>query len=120
MTDAHLDHALTFVVGLGRATHCAGYLGPHRPTPQRYVWHHILPQACGGLTRPINLVPLCDSCHYATHALLTTLATLHTDDVKVLGRRGTPFTRDLAVRGYQAAVVQGTADRIPNEGGAPE
>jgi hypothetical protein len=98
---------------VGYATNCV-VSSYHSPKPIRYVWHHILPQVCGGKTEATNLVSLCDSCHYAVHALL--------HDLKVNGR----FTIALSLRnrkraaialsGYNQAVLAGTANLIPNEG----
>lgn len=106
-------HALTEVPALGiRATRCE-VAARHRPTPLRFVLHHVLPQVCGGLTVPGNLAQLCDNDHYAVHALLRYAAT---HDGQFPGRVGTRTQRDLAARGYQAAVAAGTVDRIPDEG----
>lgn len=86
----------------------------HSPKPLRYVWHHILPRACGGATEVGNLVSLCDSCHYAVHALL--------HDLKVNGHFTIPSTlrnkkrAAIALDGYQRAVAAGTVNLIPNEG----
>lgn len=97
--------------GLGRARECAISQG-HRPTPMRFVWHHVLPQTCGGQTAPNNLVALCDSCHYSVHTLLWHLAQSSPPP-----HRGTHKQRTLALAGYTAAVRAGTVALIPNEGG---
>jgi hypothetical protein len=76
------------------------------------VWHHILPQACGGRTTAANLVSLCDNCHYAVHIIMWHLANggippdMH------------PSTKRLALArdGYQQAVAAGTQGKIPKEG----
>jgi HNH endonuclease len=96
-----------------RATKCdiARY---HRPKPLRYVEHHILPQVCGGKTEAANLAGLCDSCHYSVHAVLWQLKL--TGGRLELVKEGTLKQRDLAMRGYQAAVAAGTVDKIPDEG----
>ena len=102
---------LTELPGVGKATRCqlSVQTGPH--PARRYVWHHVLPQACGGLTVPANLAQVCDSCHYAVHDLMWLMA-------NGAPRPGPPHTRAqlaLAARGYLAAVAAGTAGRIPKE-----
>jgi hypothetical protein len=96
-----------------RATKCeaARY---HRPKPYRFVIHHVLPQVCGGKSTLDNTVGLDDSCHYTIHAILWELKKNggRLDLVKI----GTRKQRDLAVRGYLAAVEAGTVDKIPDEG----
>lgn len=111
MTDNHTD--LTFVPGLGRATSCP-CVEHHRPKPARFVWHHLLPQVCGGKTTPDNLVSICDNAHYAIHALLWAI---HANGGKAPSKQGrvNAFITDAAVRGYAAAVAAGTTDRIPKE-----
>jgi HNH endonuclease len=96
--------------GAGRATSCqlARY---HRPLPLRYVWHHILPEACGGRTEPGNLAQVCDSCHYSVHMLLWWLA----NGGIPAGITGSRAQLLLARRGYTLAQAAGTADRIPKE-----
>lgn len=102
--------ARTELPGVGKATHCevAGY---HRPRPLRYVFHHILPEACGGKSEPDNLVQTCDTEHYAIHRLLWLLA----NGGIPRGTGGTRKQRALAERGYQAAVAAGTTGKIPKE-----
>jgi len=98
--------------GLGRAVACAIATNtPHRPTPLRFVWHHIQPQEAGGATVTENLVSLCDSCHYSIHRILWTL------------KQGTPLPKHLnstqvgyAQAGYSRCVAAGTVAQIPNEG----
>lgn len=98
---------------LPQATSCA-VAANHSPTAVRFVWHHILPQACGGRTVQENLVNVCDNCHYAIHAILY--------DLKVNAKITKPAWRrnkrrvQYAQQGYQAAVAAGTVDKIPNEG----
>jgi len=80
---------------------------------RRWVWHHILPQACGGKTEPANLISLCDNDHYAVHDLMWWLAqgTAPADLAK-------PYTRAqlaLATRGWREAVAAGTAGKMPKE-----
>lgn len=105
-------HAHEFIAGIGKAPSCA-VSNSHRPIPMRYVWHHILPQACGGQSVATNLVSLCDSCHYATHALLyqCKLNGVVTPDSRNNGKRVA-----LAMQGYALAVAAGTVAKIPNEG----
>lgn len=110
------EHTLLFVAGLGPATTCAAY-AHHRPRPMRFVWHHILPQVCGGKTKAMNLVQLCDSCHYSVHALMTELVLVNGDPHKI-AHLGTASQRALALTGYDEAAAAGTTDRIPNEGGS--
>lgn len=109
MTDHH--ETLTYVRGLGRPRECVGY-GAHRPRPLRYVWHHVLPQSCGGKTEPSNLIALCDVCHYAVHELMFSAVVNG-----VVPGYGTRAQRAFALQGYQAAVAAGTTGKIPNEGG---
>ena len=102
---------LTELPGVGKATHCqlSVQWGPH--PARRYVWHHILPQACGGLTTPANLAQLCDSCHYAVHDLMWLMA-------NGTPRPAPPRTAaqlKLAKRGYDEAVAAGTAGKMPKE-----
>lgn len=101
----------SFIAGVGHATHC-GCVREHRPTPARYVWHHILPKTCGGRSTNVNLVSLCDTAHYAIHSHMWRLA--HGTD----GGRVNQFVRDYAQRGYDAAVAAGTVGKIPDPGEA--
>ena len=104
----------TYVEGLGKASVCT-VSDWHRPPPMRYVWHHVQPQVCGGRTIAVNLVSLCDNCHFAVHALLYQMK---------LNGKVTPSPRNnrarvkLAETGYAACVAAGTVDKIPNEGSA--
>ena len=100
-----------FLPETGTATACQ--LGHHRPLPLRFVWHHIQPQVCGGLTVPSNLASLCDNCHYAVHALLWNLKVNAGSFLSIGGSNG---QRALAGAGYAAALKAGTVDKIPNEG----
>jgi len=99
---------LTYVEGIGHATCCQAGMY-HRPRPLRYVFHHILPQACGGKTEASNLVALCDNCHYAVHVLLWQLAQ------GTGSATGTRAQTRLATEGYAEAVAAGTAGDIPKE-----
>lgn len=111
------DGALLTVAGVGPAHQCVAYPNsPHRPTPMRYIWHHILPQTCGGKTSKDNLASLCDTCHYNVHTLLVALKQFG-GDVATIAHRGTQMQRDLAVLGWNRAVAAGTTGKIPNEGG---
>lgn len=96
--------------GVGKAATCeaAAY---HRPKPLRFVWHHVLPEACGGKTERNNLVALCDSCHYSAHMLLWLLANGGIPP----GTGGTRKQYALAMRGYRAATAAGTTGKIPKE-----
>jgi len=105
-------HADQFIAGIGKATFCA-VSDAHRPKVYRFVWHHLLPQVCGGKTETDNLVSLCDSCHYTVHILLYELAQ-NTGNF-VLPDKGTKKQRNFATTGYQAAVAAGTVDKIPKE-----
>lgn len=106
MTHSHDD--LTFVEGLGKAITCVAY-GAHRPVPLRFVWHHILPQVCGGLTVATNLAALCDSCHYSTHIVLWQMANNAPLSKCTKGQLA------LAKQGYDLAVAAGTVSKIPKE-----
>lgn len=102
----------TFIEGLGKASTCAASRS-HRPAPMRYVWHHILPQACGGISIPVNLVQLCDNCHYAVHVLLHQLKLHGVVTPSPLNNRKRIA---LAKQGYSMALLTGTVDKIPDEG----
>lgn len=97
-----------FLPEVGRAAQCVG-AKVHYPRPLRFVWHHILPQICGGQSTPDNLAALCDSCHYSVHILLYSLA-----QGAVL-KVGTAAQRALAQQGYAAALAAGTVALIPKE-----
>lgn len=104
--------ALLEVPGLGKATSCV-ISKRHSPVPTRYVWHHILPQVCGGKTTPENLVSLCDNCHYSIHALMYEMSQSWT-----LFKGSNKKQLALATQGYHEAALAGTANLLPNEGGA--
>jgi hypothetical protein len=102
--------AATELPGVGKAVRCelSATVGSH--PARRFVWHHVLPQACGGLTVPANLAQLCDNDHYAVHDLMWLLAQG--------GTPAKPYTRAqlaLATRGWQEAVAAGTAGKMPKE-----
>lgn len=105
----------TFLLSFGYAKRCEA-TKTHSPTPLRYVWHHILPQTCGGKTVAANLIEVCDNCHYGIHAIL--------HDMAVNGGRVSKKYRHLvgtgryevAKKGYQSALDTGTLNKIPNEG----
>lgn len=109
--------ALLYAAGIGHAAECTGYDSPHRPRPHRFVWHHRLPQVCGGKTTPENTCSVCDSCHYSIHVLLLTLARFD-GDLAVIARHGTARQRAYATEGYTLAVAAGTVALIPDEGGS--
>lgn len=113
---SHGHATFEVIEGLGTATACS-ISANHTPAPLRYVWHHILPQACGGKSTLANTVMLCDSCHYAIHALLYQLK-LHGKVTP--NRRNNPRRIEYAQQGYSAAVAAGTVAHIPNEGQATE
>lgn len=107
--------APVFLSGFGTASKCE-VVKDHNPKPLRFVWHHILPQACGGQTFAANLVQTCDNCHYGIHVIL--------HDMKV-NNGGIDESRShlvntprwqVANKGYQGAVETGTVSKIPNEG----
>ena len=103
--DAHAE-----LPEVGRATTCQ-LAKVHRPVPLRFIWHHVLPQACGGKTEADNLAQLCDSCHYSVHILMWYVA----NGGIPAGVKGTRTQRDLAMRGYNLALAAGTAGKIPKE-----
>jgi hypothetical protein len=117
MTNDHLS-AEMFIECVGLAPTCIAS-DRHTPKPLRFVWHHVLPQVCGGKTVPDNLVSLCDCCHYTIHAILWGLkqgnGTLPAQG-KVSRRLLHTQRGALALRGYAAAVAAGTVANIPNEG----
>jgi len=99
-----------FLDGVGKATMCtaAKYHSPH---PLRFVWHHIQPEAAGGLTHPGNLAELCDSCHYSTHILLWQIA-----NGGLVVPRPCAGQLKLAQQGFALCEAAGTVAQIPNEG----
>lgn len=105
-------HAATTLNGV-TASQCALGVQGGAHTALRFVWHHILPQVCGGKSTTANLIELCDNCHYAVHAILYIL------------RMGgeVPGSADegqveVAEKGYQLAVKAGTENKIPKESAA--
>jgi hypothetical protein len=96
--------------GIGKATSCQ-LAKSHRPVPLRYVWHHVLPQVCGGATTPANLASVCDSEHFAVHILMWYLA----NGGIPASVKGTRAELALATVGYQQAVALGVAGKIPKE-----
>lgn len=108
--------AQLLVAGVGRATQCEA-ANDHRPTPLRFVWHHILPETCGGRSTLSNLVQVCDNCHVAIHELLYLLKLNDGDQQQAWGRHGGRGQRSYALQGWELAVQAGTAAKIPNEGG---
>lgn len=100
----------THLPKVGRADRCQASRVAFTHRPARFVWHHILPQACGGQTEPVNLATLCDNCHYAVHAALWALAHGEKPDTR-FGRA----VRKLAQQGYDAAVAAGTEGKIPHQ-----
>lgn len=108
-----MSHAEVELEGIGKATSCQ-LAKEHRPLPLRFVWHHILPQACGGKTEASNLASLCDSCHYSVHILMWLMANGGIPvDIK-----GSKTQRALALQGYNQALAAGTAGKIPKESSA--
>ena len=97
-----------------KATNCVA--APHHtPVPLRFVFHHVLPLAAGGLTTSANLVSVCDSCHYAIHAMLYEMATNAGELTTLKKFKGTPRWA-LAAQGYTRALAAGTVGKLPNEG----
>lgn len=96
--------------GVGKATSCQLGNQSTDHTALRFVWHHILPQVCGGKTEKANLASLCDNCHYAVHAALWALAHGGLDDLKP-----TDGQLKLAQQGFQAAQAASTTAKIPHE-----
>ena len=79
-------------------------------TALRFVWHHILPQVCGGKAVQSNLAELCDNCHYAVHNVMYALSRGATPS-----KAATADQFTLAQTGYQLAVKAGTQGKIPKE-----
>lgn len=102
--------------GIGVASYCACSV-EHRPKPLRFVWHHILPVACGGTSTSQNLVMACDNCHFTMHALMTALKNSGGKLRYPLARYIGTLRYEHALQGYTAAVNMGTLDKMPNEGG---
>ena len=113
MTHDHMM-GMEMLPGFGKATNCQLYK-LHRPAPLRFIWHHILPQTCGGQSVQDNLSQLCDSCHYAVHAMLYDLKVHQGAFISFSKYQKTPRAV-LAYQGYEAAVAAGTVDKIPQEG----
>ena len=108
-----MSHAEVELEGIGKATSCQ-LTRDHRPVPLRFVWHHILPQVCGGKTEAANLASVCDSCHYSVHILMWLMANGGIPaDIK-----GSKAQRALAAQGYSQALAAGTAGKIPKESSA--
>ena len=82
----------------------------HRPRPLRFVWHHVLPQTCGGQTNRENCISVCDNCHYSVHILMWNLA-----NHRPVPDRPNQAQLRFAMTGYQDAVAAGTAVKIPKE-----
>ena len=103
----------TFITGIGKATYCqaADY---HQPIPIRFVWHHILPLACGGRSTGDNLLSCCDSCHYAIHRLMIDLLAGNGEFVE-LKRFAHSGRAHWARLGYALAVAAGTQADMPKE-----
>ena len=106
--------ASVYLPMVGRASKCE-VSDSHRPEPMRYIWHHVLPKTCGGRSVSANLVALCDNCHFGVHALLYQMKVNGIVTQSSINNRARV---KLAIQGYQAAVVAGTVDKIPNEGSA--
>ena len=93
-----------------RATRCQFGDQEHQHTALRFVWHHILPQVCGGKTEKSNLAELCDNCHYAVHNVMYALSR-----GAAPAKAATQEQFMLAQTGYQLAVQAGTQNLIPKE-----
>ena len=104
-----MSHEALLEYGGTKADHCSIAV-QHRPTPMRYVWHHVLPQACGGKTEAANLVQVCDGCHYSIHVLMWELA-----NHQPVPNRCNRAQLGYAMTGYQEADAAGTANLIPKE-----
>jgi hypothetical protein len=104
--------AQTSLPGFGTAVGCT--VTParsHRPVPVRSVWHHLQPKEAGGETTALNLVSLCDNCHYTIHRIMWMLKA---SPVLPAGLNRAQVR--LARIGYERCVTAGTVDKIPNEG----
>jgi hypothetical protein len=111
-TECERVEASVSLPGFGPATTCEVLSpGSHRPVPLRFVWHHVQPKEAGGLTVAVNLVQVCDGCHYSVHRIMWHLARSLPPPA--------PLNRaqnGLARHGFDACVAAGTVARIPNEG----
>jgi hypothetical protein len=107
-------HAHEFLPMIGKAESCVS-TSIHHPVPFRYVWHHVLPQVCGGKSVSGNLISVCDNCHLAIHALMYMLAQ---NNGEFTTHHGTTAQRAWAKAGYKLAVAAGTVEKLPNEGGS--
>lgn len=99
--------------GVGKASTCVLY-GSHNPVPLRFVWHHILPQSCGGKTTRSNLVSVCDNCHYGIHELLWDLKLNGGMFVQYQNFANTPRAK-YAIQGYTAALAMDRIGDIPKQ-----
>jgi hypothetical protein len=70
----------------------------HSPKPAYLQKHHILPQAWGGQTTPLNLISICGTCHDTAHFLMNKLVRAG----KWVSLDGySPFAAKLAIRAVQ-------------------
>lgn len=102
-----------FIVGVGKASmcECSDY---HSPVPLRFVWHHILPLACGGRSTADNLIQVCDSCHYAIHRMMSDMVANNGELVE-FKRFARTKRAAVAEQGYLLAKVMGTLTDMPKE-----
>ena len=98
------------VPGLGKAANCQFGGQDSHHTALRFVWHHILPQVCGGKTVNSNLAELCDNCHYAVHSVMYALSR-----GAAPAKAATADQFSLAKVGFDLAVKAGTQGKIPKE-----
>jgi hypothetical protein len=93
-----------------RASRCQAGEQLHHHTALRFVWHHILPQVCGGKTEASNLAEVCDNCHYSVHILMYGM--VHGAPPP---KAATDAQYTLALQGFNLATAAGTQGKIPKE-----
>jgi hypothetical protein len=83
----------------------------HRPKLVVTHWHHIIPQGWGGKTVSGNLIEVCPSTHYTTHALLNEYVRVNGVPPASILRRYPPYARRLAQWGVDGV---GGPGKIPH------
>ena len=115
---------MSFVIdAVNPATTCVvSPVSAHRPIPLRFVRHHLQPEGAGGATDDVNLIEVCDNCHYSIHRILYAMACQYLGKPLTDAQKGyltnPPRQSQLAYaqKGFDLCVAAGTVDKIPNEG----
>jgi hypothetical protein len=82
----------------------------HTPVIPRVIWHHQVPQACGGKTNLTNCIPICDNHHFRLHSGMWSKA-----NSLALPYRFTELELKSIDFGVQGAIALGTLDKMPKE-----